>query len=101
MAKPKQEQFAEQEIPAEEGKEKTPRFRIGGAWRNEDKNKNGYLICPMSPEVVTQTIEELQKYETTGCKIITYTNGFRTSEVHPHFINYVYPYTKKDGEQSS
>ena len=97
MAKAK-EKFAEEEIDETqdgEEKSKTPRFRIGGSWRNEDKNKNGYLVCPMSAEIVSQTIEELKKYETTGCKLITYTNGYRTDEKHPHFVNYVYPYTAK------
>jgi len=96
MAKKEVKKFAEEEVTEET--EKTPRFKIGGAWRNEDKNQNGYLVTPLNPEAVKLLIEELQEHLETGCKILTYTNGFRTDEKHPHFISYVYPMTKKSEE---
>jgi len=74
---------------------KSPRYRLGGAWKNEDKKGNVYLVAPLSPECISTMIEELQKYADTGCKMISYVNGFRELESHPHYVHYLYPFGEK------
>lgn len=83
---------------AEETKTDTVRFRIGGAWKNEDKKGNAYLVAPLSPETITNFIAELEKYKENGCKMISYINGFREEEKHPHYVHYIYPFKKKEDE---
>lgn len=97
--KKKQEKFAEQEIE-EEAKKDEDRLRVGGAWRNEDKNGNGYLVTPFNEQSLDETIAFLQdcKDKNLVAKMITYTNGFRTDEKHPQFITYMYPVVKKEKE---
>ena len=76
-------------------KTNTVRFRIGGAWKNKDGQGNIYLASPLTPEVIEELIEELEKYKETGCKLLSYCNGYKEEDKHPDYINYIYPFGKK------
>lgn len=88
--------YATEESTEGTTEKKSDRFRVGGAWRNTDKNGSNYLVAPMSAEAVQQLRAELEQYEETGCKIVSFINTYGTEEKHPDYVHYLYKKEKKD-----